>query len=491
MQNELKIIYILFYNKYGDYMEKIIAIINTFLNNGKIKSNEYYTNSVNIDLYNEVINLLNNDISIINDNKLNICLLLDTIFQNSSYSNLFLSRLIKSNNENNLIYLNNLIKILNSNKNELIQKQDILIKEISLFNLYERYCKIFLSALRTNTPVSLKVSENIKQVLIWANKNYLITDKELVLLENEVNYYSQRIKSKINIKKERFINEKYEEIPNILSIGFQETDKIEINPNKKTQLDKSTNQIYNQILSLQNYEITSLLEDYTNVFKDDIEYDYILNKIMDDIINELLIYYDFLIDKNLNNTNENRKVLVESYYLLLEKFLTIKSFYDKREIKLYCYEENDDENKKEDINNLNIQKIVYATSEINPLNAKIISDLKDIKEEYYESILELLTEFKNNTLPKNKIKRLVNNGKLNYIYEIKEYQTRIIFKRVENDIICILGIFIKKDTNDIKEYKNIARRSVPQDLENALLLSSTIEDDLFKLLSENKRTSTL
>ena len=487
----MKIIYILFYNKYGDYMEKIIAIINTFLNNGKLKSNEYYTNSVNIDLYNEVINLLNNDISIINDNKLNICLLLDTIFQNSSYSNLFLSRLIKSNNENNLIYLNNLIDILNSNKNELIQKQDILIKEISLFNLYERYCKIFLSALRTNTPVSLKVSENIKKVLIWANKNYLITDKELVLLENEVNYYSQRIKSKINIKKERFINEKYEEIPNILSIGFQETDKIEINPNKKTQLDKTTNQIYNQILSLQNYEITSLLEDYTNVFKDDIEYDYILNKIMDDIINELLIYYEFLIDKNLNNTNENRKDLVESYYLLLEKFLTIKSFYDKREIKLYFYEENDDENKKEDINNLNIQKIVYATSEINPLNAKIISDLKDIPEEYYDSILDLLTDFKNNTLPKNKIKRLVNNGKLNYLYEIKEYQTRIIFKRVENDIICILGIFIKKDNNDIKEYKNIATRSVPQDLENALLLSSTIEDDLFKLLNENKRTSKL
>ena len=64
-------------------MEKIIAIINTFLNNGKLKFNEYYANSVNIDLYNEVINLLNNDISIINDNKLNICLLLDTIFQNS------------------------------------------------------------------------------------------------------------------------------------------------------------------------------------------------------------------------------------------------------------------------------------------------------------------------------------------------------------------------------------------------------------------------
>ena len=356
---------------------------------------------------------------------------------------------------------------------------------------YERYCKIFLSALRTNTPVSLKVSENIKKVLIWANKNYLITDKELVLLENEVNYYSQRIKSKINIKKERFINEKYEEIPNILSIGFQETDKIEINPNKKTQLDKTTNQIYNQILSLQNYEITSLLEDYTNVFKDDIEYDYILNKIMDDIINELLIYYDFLIDKNLNNTNENRKDLVESYYLLLEKFLTIKSFYDKREIKLYCYEENEDENKKEDINNLNIQKIVYATSEINPLNAKIISDLKDIPEEYYESILDLLTDFKNNTLTGNKIKRLTNNGKLKYFYEIKEYQTRIIFKRLQDDTICILGLFIKKDNNDIKKYKNMALRNVPEDIDSALEFSSKVETTLFNLLESNKRISKL
>ncbi|MGN1379726.1 MAG: hypothetical protein ACI4XR_05000 [Bacilli bacterium] len=472
-------------------MEKIKIIVNKFLENGKQKTNDYNLNVINIDLLNEVISLLNNDIDIINENKLSICLLLDTIYQNDSYSKIFLNRLVKANNENNFNLINDLINNLNNLKINLINNQHILIREISLYNLYEKYCRIFLSSVNVNIPISFIVTDYIKKVLLWANNNFMITDKELTLLENEMNFYSQKIKSKDNERQANFINHKYEEIPNILRMGFQETDKIEINPNKKIILDNSIESLKSQIISIQPYEINDLLSNYENVYKDNNEFDYVLNKIMDDIINELLTYYEFLLDKDLNSTNLERKEIVDSYYKLLEKYLIIKSFYETREKKLYSFEEKDDENEKEDINNLNTKKIIYASSEVNPLNAKIISDLKNIPEEYYESILDLLINFKNNTLPKSKIKRLINNGKLSYLYEIKEFQTRIIFKRVQDDIICILGIFIKKDNNDIKEYKNIARRTIPQDIDKAIILSSSIENELFTLLNDKKRISKL
>lgn len=472
-------------------MEKIKIIVNKFLENGKQKNNDFNLNVINIDLLKEVISLLNNDIDIINDNKISICLLLDTIYQNDSYSKMFLNRLVKANNENNISLINDLINNLNNLKNNLINNQEILIKEISLYNLYKNYCDIFLSSVNINIPISFKVTENIKKVLLWANNNFMITDKELVILENEINYYSQKIKSKDNERQANFINQKYEQIPNILKIGFQETDKIEINPNKKNYLDNAVTLLKSQILSIQHYEINDYLENYKNAFKNDNELDYVLNKLMDEIINELLTYYEFLLDKDLNSSNIERKEIVENYYNLLEKYLKIKAFYETREKKLYSFDEIEETVDNTINENLNAKKIIYATSEINPLNAKIISDLKDIPEEYYESILDLLTDFKNNTLTGNKIKRLTNNGKLKYFYEIKEYQTRIIFKRLQDDTICILGVFIKKDNNDIKKYKNMALRNIPEDINTALEFSSKVETTLFNLLESNKRISKL
>ena len=56
--------------------------------------------------------------------------------------------------------------------------------------------------------------------------------------------------------------------------------------------------------------------------------------------------------------------------------------------------------------------LIYSTSKVNPLNAKIISDLKDIPEEYYENIINLINGFKYGTLPNGSIKMLKNNENL-------------------------------------------------------------------------------
>ena len=69
--------------------------------------------------------------------------------------------------------------------------------------------------------------------------------------------------------------------------------------------------------------------------------------------------------------------------------------------------------------------LIYSTSKVNPLNAKIISDLKDIPEEYYENIINLINGFKYGTLPNGSIKMLKNNENLK---ASKEYKVNLICK---------------------------------------------------------------
>lgn len=74
------------------------------------------------------------------------------------------------------------------------------------------------------------------------------------------------------------------------------------------------------------------------------------------------------------------------------------------------------------------------------------------------------------------------------LYEIKGYQIRIMFKTCKNNIFCILGVFIKKDTRAHNSYKTFFSREVPVDIESALAIAPTIKDNLYKKLRSESRT---
>ena len=86
---------------------------------------------------------------------------------------------------------------------------------------------------------------------------------------------------------------------------------------------------------------------------------------------------------------------------------------------------------------------------------------------------------------------LKNNENLKDVFEIKGYQTRILFKQIKDNIYCILGMFNKKSDNDVKSYKTIGKRDIPKNIELSIKIAPEIETELFNKLNQNKRTSTI
>lgn len=468
------------------YNEEIKKIIEIYLENGKNYSAKYFVLMSKISLYKELLNLLNTDLESIKENMHRIILLLDTIYGNSSYSEIFKKRLNVSLSSKENFKIKDLINIFIKDANKWQIETEYLSQELISYNLLADFAKSFLIALKYHSTTKKEVIEGVKNILGWANGNYLIDAKTMALLINELNFYNDKTTNKINHNP--VVNNSYQKIPTILSMGFQEVDEIEVSPNSKIYLDNLAHAIYGQILNIENSEIETLLDEYKKGKTSDSEFDYLLNRIMELLQKELLYYYSFILDKDICINNNDRKEATNDYFRILAKFLSVRKYY---EIKNQILDNdvsdlesgansNIDENDK-----LSKKTIVFSTSLVNPLNAKIISDLKEIPGEYYEEIEKLLDGFENNTLPSGLIKPLSGASNL---YEIRGYQIRIMFKICKNNIFCILGVFIKKDTRAHNSYKTFSLREAPVDIESALAIAPTIKDNLYKKLRSESRT---
>ena len=113
-------------------------------------------------------------------------------------------------------------------------------------------------------------------------------------------------------------------------------------------------------------------------------------------------YYSFILDTSMSRSNDERKMLTEDYFKVLNIYTNVRDYYEKTFNKEIIIEDALLPLKEEKL-------LIYSTSKVNPLNAKIISDLKDIPEEYYENIINLINGFKYGTLPNGSIKMLKNN----------------------------------------------------------------------------------
>ena len=460
-------------------LDKINYYIKLYIENSKKDMNENESLNVHITLLKEVLSYLNEDYDIIFENRLKIELLLQEIFQNDSYVNIFINRLYSKDIKS----INDFKNILYEQMQNDLQKSAILKENIKVYSNFYNSCKIFLLSSKRNAAVSKKVTEDIKQILILIKNEYHISDKDLAIYFNELNFYSQKIKA-FDEKQINFINELYLKIPTIVNMGFEVISFEDINPNRKNILDSCADYIKDQIDRLDKEEIISFITEYSKDFEDEKEKSYLYQKLMEILQEELLTYYSFILDTSMSRSNEERKMLTEDYFKVLNIYTNVRDYYEKTFNKEIVIEDALLPLKEENV-------LIYSTSKVNPLNAKIISDLKDIPEEYYENIINLINGFKYGTLPNGSIKMLKNNENLKDVFEIKGYQTRILFKQVKDNIYCILGMFNKKSDNDVKSYKTIGKRDIPKNIELSIEIAPEIETELFNKLNQNKRTSTI
>ena len=164
------------------------------------------------------------------------------------------------------------------------------------------------------------------------------------------------------------------------------------------------------------------------------------------IINSILMYFikecveieKFIAKENLNKEEKNDfQEEIRSKQTLIHK------------IAEYRNQPIIEEDKKYNNN------IIYLTSPSDNIYAQ--SDLKDISKEFYDSFLELLNSIIDGTF-KN-VKCFTNHNKIGKLYEVKNFQTRIIFDRINKDTYVIISVFIKKTDKDLRYFEQIINRS--------------------------------
>ena len=91
-------------------------------------------------------------------------------------------------------------------------------------------------------------------------------------------------------------------------------------------------------------------------------------------------------------------------------------------------------------------------------------------------------------------KRLSNNGNLFQMRELKDDQVRIFLKHVKDNVFCVFGVFAKKTDNDIKIYRTVCNRSIPdvsteKKLNQEVALGNVALEDLREIVSTRGRKS--
>ena len=118
--------------------------------------------------------------------------------------------------------------------------------------------------------------------------------------------------------------------------------------------------------------------------------------------------------------------------------------------KTLLIENNIESNKK--------KNLIFAQTKFG--NVCFERDVKDIPEEYFGTIIDMLQSLSNgiNEENKEKAKLFVSSNKISHIHEIKEFKIRIIYRKISFDDIYIMMVKMKKSNNDKYDREEVVNR---------------------------------
>ena len=284
----------------------------------------------------------------------------------------------------------------------------------------------------------------------------VISNKEELLLINEIEHHNRRSLLHDNKVKndEDYIDSLYNEIPNIINAGFQEHDVVEVSPARKSVLDDYVKTINDFINTAGTEEIINSFEGYRNYTISDIEYNYIIVKVLDYLLDKLITLYDLLVEKEVYTNYSLRADVIHEYYVLLEKYLVLHKYYDS--INIFTVSEEDNVLPKEE------EKVLIFAHSSKSLKSRVIDDLEDdVPAQYYEEVDDLLKRFISGDLLGREQKKLSSSKRLEKLIELRGVQVRIILRHVKDNIYCVVGVAVKKADNDMHMYNSMANRAIP------------------------------
>lgn len=419
-----------------------------------------------LDLYHELIPLL--DYELLPENKLFISILLDTIYPDKRYSKAIYQK------ETFMILRKEVYEDYNTTKNNvnLLKKQINNRNKIIYFLKKDKY---LLSKRRV-----LNKNKYEKDIISYYETKGILSIKEAIILLNEIDCYNKNLAS--NPLNNEVIY--YHEVPNILNAGFEMFDVIEVFPDRKVILDRTVNTLLSSIKLLKKEEFLEELDNYKKFYEFK-EFTYIINELIKNTIFEIISYYELLLDKEIYYDFSTKRDAIEEYNARLDKYLFLRDYYYALEnniVEKTSIEEIEDE--------ITGKKVIFAHPLNNPTKARIFDDLKDVTEENYQKVLDLIEGFLDGTIiPKT----LTSNSSFKGFIELKDDQIRIIMKHMKNNIYSVIGLATKKRDNDRKMLSNMAGRILPkvdteEDVTKELALADIALDKLRGIVQDKGRT---
>lgn len=474
-----------------NYKENIVELLNIYLERNKELKREYEILNTKKALYEELIPMLDDSYDNIIENKLSISILLNTIYGNSVYFD-FYNKLINRDIEKRNQEVKEFICEIKSDYKQILDEIEEASQTISRSKNTVSSANRVILCFKQNIPIIYTKYDIIavKRIISYFEIEGKISKKEELLYINEIELYNRKLASEKdnNPMEKEYTESLYREIPNILNSGYEKYTLPAVPEDRRKTLDKYVKNIISIKSELDADELVMAIENYKKNCINDTEYEYIIIKVMNNYLEELYTLYELLIDKEVYQKRKDRLEIIRTYYNELNTYLTIRKYYSA----LYDNEkeiiETDNEEDLPDV-----RKVIYACSDLNPTKARIITDLDNVPHEYYQDIYDIIISFKKGTLAKDEYKSLKNSDtKINSCKELRNDQIRIIFKHIKDNVYVIVGVFVKKDNNDLKMYRSMSRRNIPkivtnEDLELSLALGEKIEEELAIIAKEKGR----
>lgn len=286
-------------------------------------------------------------------------------------------------------------------------------------------------------------------------------------------------------------------------------ENIKTAANLRSEISKFEKLDISQIVRKENKPVLKFKDDEEKIDKND-EYDYYYENIkkmsydlsddeMKEIIKESLPVKQ---NSNYNNIILNIKYKIEKE--IFEYCSLIDEVTDKEELdeikkiisylkkKIEFIDNIEEENKKS--NNTVIKNdVVFLTSNTGRIYP--IDDLSNIPAEYYSELFDLYNSIIDGTF--KKVRRFNSTHKgLKGLAEVRGFQIRIIFDRIDKDTYIILKVLVKKTNTDSIYMSSLENRHaiyfaqkefIEDDLENNKEKNKSIREDFENILKGKKK----
>lgn len=417
------------------------------------------------------------DIEKFRNEKQNIGIGIDLVFGSTTiWGDLF--NIICANIDNQFI-VPNVYSLLDKLKNKISKKVRGFEYQISKVDEDDIKDKL---GIYKDFIFSIKYRRPIKPYQYAAIKKYLESKKydsiEIIKICTYIEGFNNCI-----YKKSRYGN--VSDILSVFNTGYEEFPTIDLGKIRNYKVNLFVESLYdvccdssddfpNFLSCLPRYDDKIYSEqEYKKIYFDFMKY--IQNKIINDII-ACLKDIEFYFNK------EFRSNLLKEYDKWLKIYLECRSFFEEQLLNINDVNEylmETDENSQKIVKH----RFLFSMSKSGSF---FENDLKEIPYEYYERIIDLLEKKRYGYLGPNNDKQLVNNSLFKGYRELKDDQVRIIYKKLDDNIIIVYGVAVKKSDNDIHMYERLVSRP-HANLEDGKYDDTATYDEIIKYLNNNKR----